>query len=44
MSPNASDEVKVLQLTIHGVLVGYLTGFHVNAGLKLTHFQAISSV
>lgn len=27
MSPNASDEVNVLQLTIHGVLIGYLAGF-----------------
>ncbi|HKK56905.1 HipA N-terminal domain-containing protein, partial [Marinobacter sp.] len=27
MSPNANDEVNVLQLTIHGVLVGYLAGF-----------------
>ena len=27
MSPNANDEVNVLQLTIHGILAGYLTGF-----------------
>jgi serine/threonine-protein kinase HipA len=27
VSPNASDEVNVLQLTIHGVLIGYLAGF-----------------
>ena len=27
VSPNANDEVNVLQLTIHGVLVGYLAGF-----------------
>ena len=27
MSTDANDEVNVLQLTIHDVLVGYLAGF-----------------
>ena len=27
MSTDANNEVKVLQLTIHGALVGYLAGF-----------------
>jgi len=27
MSPDSTDEVNVLQLSIHGVLVGYLAGF-----------------
>jgi serine/threonine-protein kinase HipA len=27
VSPDTNDEVRVLQLTIHGVLIGYLAGF-----------------
>ena len=27
MSTDSSDEVNVLQLSIHGVLIGYLAGF-----------------
>ena len=27
MSKDTNDEVNVLQLTIHGVLIGYLAGF-----------------
>lgn len=33
MSTDTNDEVNVLQLSIHGVLIGYLAGFSENRSI-----------